>query len=247
MSSKPSRRRSVAPRTQLRYWLALAVSLAPILFHKVGVVYAATTLSVTSITWDTIGLDSNLVTVGPNTFPVGARVCNTGLAVANNVVATFVWDSTNAYINLRAGSATTLSVPTLSVGGAGACTDFYFEVEVTRTSAAYDTTRKYHIAITADAGATTGSTPIPRELYVEHLISQSRNSINDVKVGPVGGPLTSVAAGGTMTLLVGNTYNIELDASTATQGYEQLESFLNFSNTIFQIQSVSSTYSANSA
>ena len=46
-----------------------------------------------------------------------------------------------------------------------------------------------------------------------------------------------------MNLVVGNTYTIELDGATATQGYEQLEEFINFSNTIFQILSVSTTYS----
>ena len=39
---------------------------------------AAATLTVTPITWNVIGLDSNDVNVGPNHFPVGARVCNTG-------------------------------------------------------------------------------------------------------------------------------------------------------------------------
>ena len=48
-----------------------------------------------------------------------------------------------------------------------------------------------------------------------------------------------------MTLMVGNTYTIELAGYTATQGYNQLESFINFPNTIFQILSVSTTYSAN--
>ena len=54
------------------------------------------------------------------------------------------------------------------------------------------------------------------------------------------------SAGGTMTLMVGNTYTITLDGFTATQGYNQLESFINFPNTIFQILSVSTTYSADS-
>src|SRR5436190_9304555 len=39
---------------------------------------AAPSLTIAPITWGVIGLDSNDVTVGPNLFPVGARVCNTG-------------------------------------------------------------------------------------------------------------------------------------------------------------------------
>lgn len=58
---------------------------------------------------------------------------------------------------------------------------------------------------------------------------------------------TSIPAGGTMTLMVGNTYTIELDGFTATQGYNQLESFINFPNTIFQVESVSTSYSSDTA
>jgi len=43
---------------------------------------------------------------------------------------------------------------------------------------------------------------------------------------------------------VGQTYNYTVNASTATQGYEQLEAFLNLSNVIFQVLSIATTYSA---
>ena len=52
---------------------------------------AAADLTVTPLTWNVIGLDSNNVNVGPNDFPVGARVCNAGTD-ASNVLATFVWE-----------------------------------------------------------------------------------------------------------------------------------------------------------
>ena len=103
--------------------------------------------------------------------------------------------------------------------------------------AAFDTARRYHI--TATDGSSSASTPTPRELYVEHLISQSRNVVTGAKLDGV-----SVPAGGSMNLVVGNTYTIELDGGTATQGYNQFEAFINFPNTIFQILSVSTTYSA---
>ncbi len=204
----------------------------------------ATTLSVTPITWNIIGLDSNLVTVGPNHFPIGVRVCNTGASVASGVTATMIWDSANTYIDFRPGTDSALSVASLAVG---ACADFYFEVEVDRDPAAYDTTRGYHIEVTADAGATTGSTPTPRELYVEHLISQSRNATTDVQLSTDGSSYSSVAPGGTMTLMVGQTYWIKLVGKTATNGYEQIETFINLPNTIFQVLSVDSTYTAESS
>jgi 3D (Asp-Asp-Asp) domain-containing protein len=33
-------------------------------------------LTITPVTWNVVGLDSNNVAVGPNVFPLGARVCN---------------------------------------------------------------------------------------------------------------------------------------------------------------------------
>ncbi len=203
-------------------------------------VHAAATLTVTPITWNIVGLDSNDVNVGPNNFPVGARVCNTGDAAATNVVATFVWDSTPVpnYIANRAGSSTTLSAASLAPG---TCTDFYFEVEVTRDSNAYAKSRRYHINVTASGGISVNTTT-PREIYVERLISQNRNSTADIKLNGV-----SIPAGGKMNLMVGNTYTVDLYGSTATQGYNQIETFINFPNTLFQVLSVSTTYSADSS
>jgi large repetitive protein len=195
-------------------------------------------LTVSPITWNIVGLDSNDPLTGPNTFPVGARVCSN--VATTNVSVNFVWDSANPNINLRTGSLSTIILPSI---GAGGCADAYFEVEVTRTAAAFDTTRRYHI--TATDGSGTFSTVTPREIYVEHLISQSRNSVSDLKYGPDVFNLTSVPAGGGLSLVVGNTYVVQLTGGTATQGYNQFEEFINFSNAIFQILSVSTTYSAN--
>ena len=47
--------------------------------------------------------------------------------------------------------------------------------------------------------------------------------------------------------IVGNEYDIEVDASTATNGYEQSETFISLPNTVFQLLSVSSTYTADSS
>jgi hypothetical protein len=196
---------------------------------------AAAALSITPLTWGVAGLDSNNVTVGPNLFPVGARVCNTGNAAATNLVSTFVWDTANALIGLRTGSNSSLNVASLA---AGACTDLYYEVQITRSAAAYDTNRRYHVTATADTLPVV-STPTPREIYVEKLISQNRNSVDGIKLNGVAVPF-----GGSMNMVVGNTYTIQLLAATAPGGYEQLESFINLPNVIFQTLSVTSSYSA---
>jgi uncharacterized repeat protein (TIGR01451 family) len=201
---------------------------------------AASTLTIAPLTWNTLGLDSNSPATGPANFPVGARVCSS--VATTNVSVNFLFDSANAFVALRAGSLSTITLPSI---GAGACRDAYFEVSVVRTAAAFDTTRAYHITATDPSG--TVSTPVPRELTVEHLISQSRNSISDVKFGTTLANVVSVPAGGAMSLAVGNTYVIQLLGGTATQGYNQFEAFINFPNTIFQVLSVSTTYSADNS
>ena len=52
-----------------------AVGLLVLFASWAGPADAATTLAATPITWGVVGLDSNDVSVGPNHFPVGARVC----------------------------------------------------------------------------------------------------------------------------------------------------------------------------
>ncbi|MFN9741207.1 MAG: hypothetical protein ACK562_03775, partial [Acidobacteriota bacterium] len=209
--------------------------------RQLSSVRASANLTITPITWNIVGLDSNNVNVGPNQFPVGVRVCNTGTAAATNVTSAFIWDTSDPYINLRPGTLSNFNaskIPSLSVG---ACTDFYYEVEVTRTSLAYKRARRYRITATADSLGTV-STPSPREIFVEYLVSQRRNIINDIRLNSA-----SVPAGGTMVLEVGKTYTLTLVGSTATQGYEQIESFINLSNTVFQILSVSTSYTADTS
>ncbi|MEJ5224303.1 MAG: hypothetical protein WHV44_07585, partial [Anaerolineales bacterium] len=219
--------------------LVLLLSLIPAQGVK-----ASPTLSIDpqSLTWNIIGLDSSNVSVGPNRFPVGARVCNTS-GGPTTVTVNFNWDDgTNAsFIYLRPGTASTV---TLSFTGNG-CKDAYFEVEVARNTASYNKTRRYHITATDASG--TVSSPRPRELFVEYLISQSRNSVLDMQYGTSPSSLVSVPNGGTLTLMKGQTYYIKLVGTTATQGYEQIESFINFPNTIFQVLSVTTTYSAESS
>src|SRR5215510_10621962 len=93
-----------------------------------GVQSAYAGLTITPVSWNVVGLDSNNPAIGPDTFQVGARVCNTGGTAVNNLVGNFVWDSTNSLINLS--GASTLNVISLN---AGACTDFYYPVTITRT------------------------------------------------------------------------------------------------------------------
>ncbi|HET7081601.1 MAG TPA: hypothetical protein VFM49_29585, partial [Chloroflexia bacterium] len=206
--------------------LALLVSASGLAVASVRSVSAAAVLTIKPISWGVIGLDSNKVTDGPNTYQTGAQVCNTGDAAATNLSAGLVWTTTNANINIAPGSSGTVTVASL---GAGQCTLLYFPVAVTRTAAAYDTSRGYQITATAQ-GLGTVSTPAGRELYVEHLVSQNRNSI-----GSVTGPAVVV---------VGQTYDFVVTGGTATQGYEQMVFSTIFPNNIFKIEQIAQNYSA---
>ncbi len=236
--------------SQVQKILIIVITLI-LFFLWQGGAHAAGELTVEPLTWNVIGLDSNKPLIsGPDHFPVGVRVCNRSGAMVNNVVATFFWDSSNSYIDIRPGTSATLSVVSL---GNDACIDFYFEIEVDRDTNAYDTTREYHINVTStETGATIYGTSTPRELYIEHLVSQNRNAVTDVQFSSnsdcsVLTDYVSVAPAGTMSLNVDTTYCIKVIGTTATNGYEQIESFITLPNTIFQVLSVETTYTADSS
>lgn len=215
----------------LRALTVLVLLTAPLLGH-------AQSLSITPITWNVIGLDSNKVADGPNQFPVGARICNTDASTpVGNVTATFAWTGGSLAINLIGTS--TIALGTLSTGPLPVpsqytinstpanCADAYFNVEITRANASWNTTRSYVITA-ASTNAASVTTPIPREVYVEKLVSQNRNGV--------------VLISGPTDVFVGDTYTYTYNTKTATGGYEQLENFIYWPNTIFQILSVSSSY-----
>ena len=126
----------------VRVSAAASLALTWIITHPAQPVAAAADMSIVPIAWNTIGLDSNDVAVGPNHFPVGATVCNTGDVALTNVTSQLIFDSANAYIDLRPLTAATLPVTGSLSLDAGQCHDFYYEVEVARNAAAYDTARE---------------------------------------------------------------------------------------------------------
>lgn len=208
--------------------------------------FAALTLN-DDITWDVIGLDHNNLPTGPDKFPVGVRVCNTGASTETNVTATFVWDSNsfdwNTTLNIK-GAASPANYINLSSSNtytidelvAGDCHDFYFQVIITRDSNAYDTIREFHIEVISDQSSLQ-TTPIGNQLYVERLVSQARNdNINIV--------LDSDPTADPITVFVGDTVSFTGTATTATNGYEQIEAYFGFDPDIFSIIDIQTTYTA---
>ena len=201
---------------------------------------SAQSLSITPITWGVIGLDSNNpTTAGPDTFPVAARICNiggVGGAAATNVTANFAWIAGSAVINLV--GASTINYGTLTSGVAppsqytiqnipANCADYYFNVQITRSAASFNQTRQFVITATSTNAASV-ATPSPREIYVEKLVSQNRNSV--------------LAISGPTSVFVGDTVTYVYTTKTATGGYEQLENFIIWPNTIFRVLQAASTY-----
>ena len=188
-------------------------------------------LTITPLGWNVIGLDSNNVTTGPDTFPIGGRVCNTGTNPVTNVGVNWSWLSTNTYVSL----ANTTSFSTASLA-AGACRDYYFNVKVTRNASAYDTARQFQITATGDTVSAV-STPTNREVYVEKLVSQNRNAVNSWTLSNTPGcnPATGV-------VYVGSTCTATIVSKTATNGYEQLVNAYYFNNSMFRIESLTNAY-----
>jgi hypothetical protein len=211
---------------------ALAVTAVVLLGQPLTAMAAPGPLTVTPLGWNIIGLDSNNVNQGPDTFPVGARVCNTGTNPVTNVAVNWTWGSSNTYVALTGNSS--FSEASLA---ASDCNDYYFNVTVTRNSAAYDTARRFTISASGDTVSTV-STPSPREVYVERLVSQNRNAVNSWT-------LTNSAGCNATTgvVNVGATCTATINSKTATGGYEQLVNAYYFNNSIFRIESLSSTYS----
>lgn len=215
--------------------------LLALLMSFAAVGSALADLTVEPITWDVVGLDSNRpLTSGPNLFPVGARVCSD--TATSNATVNFIWEEANAFIFTRPGSLTTLESGPL---GVGECFDAYFEIELQRSAAAFEQSRLYRINAIDNDTSTTFSSPTPRQIYVERLVSQNRNSTQQIRWGQQAdeSDWVTLGAGGGLNLAVGETYFIELITQTAT-AYDQIQSFLTLSNTIFQVKSVETTYSA---
>ena len=215
-------RRSVALIvTLVGAFLFLALVLSPITSAT-----AAGGLTITQLTWNVNGLDSNKpappANQGPDRFPKAVRVCNTSGVDATNLTVNFALTGGNPYISILGRN-----VLTQTALANGACSDFWFNILIQRNTAAWFTSVGYVITATADP-ALSGSSETPRQIYVEKLISQNRNGVRSI-VGPD-------------TVQVGGTYNFTVNGFTATGGYEEWEGFLNFPNTAFRITGVHAVY-----
>ncbi|NUN65053.1 DUF11 domain-containing protein [Pseudanabaena biceps] len=246
--------------------LVLTISLSGINLWFTLPAYAAG-LYIEPITWDFVGLDSNNVNVGPNNFLLAARVCNTngigGSPLTNINVQYQRTGAFNPFVTVTAINGVnidTVNIPSLPSGvkppnhqqvpNSGSanitpsnCFDAYFNIVVSRDSAAYRTVQQYRlVASAAGAGSVdtntalasgitgyTYGTSVSQQIYVEKILSQSRNSV--------------VSFSGPSSVFVGDTVEYVLTTKTAT-AYPQLTVSTDFPNGLIQLVDVKTTYSS---
>ncbi len=209
-------------KATLRLLVVLGVAIAGLIGMTGSA--AADGLEVTPLTWDLIGLDSNKVRSGPDTFPVGVRVCNTSGSAVTGVSAELDWtgherdDTDSRLIALQTDEDLPAS-RTIGDLANGACGDAYWYATIERNANAFynvrparDAAKKTYTVSAADSGSTTTGTATGT-LYVEKIISQNRNKIVSI-VGP-----STLAPGAEATYI--------LTAYTASS-FSEVEAFLVF-------------------
>ncbi len=216
--------------------ITAAVALTAVLFMNSA--YAQPRFEIKAITWDVIGLDSNKPsTDGPVDFPLAVRVKYIGAVPANNVVVKAVLGpGGNPNVNLD-----NLDELTKATMAPNEVADFYFNIKITTPTLNNEpgffsiignsaTTKLYKVTVSAD-GVPAKSTPDNRQLFVEKILSQNRNS-----VAP-----TLEVDNPELPFFAGQTRMFTLKSETAT-GYDQQETSINFPNDIFQVVAVKAVY-----
>ncbi len=223
--------------------------------------HAASSLSVTPLTWNVVGLRSNVSNSkpGPDRFPVGSRVCNSsaaGVTTASDVRTRFAFEGNGNSSQSGFSLDNSISIDTLGDLAPGACADSYYNVLLEQSPSNRGHFREYFVEACEGACSDSGTSPSgnskaqyppasgtgnTRGLYIERLVSQNRNVTRKIS-GPGGCNYDYTDCDAIPTnLKVGDTYTYKLYASTST-AYEQLESFITFPRSIFRVISASSTY-----
>ena len=187
-----------------------------------GTATAAAGLTITPIEWNVVGLDSNNPADGPHSFSNGVSVCNTGSTDVPDLVTTWVWDSPSSAISLL-GAA---SKPAVGLA-AGTCRSVWYAARRRPLRVVLRPDPPVPRRCVGHRGVDV-STPVPREIYVEHLVSQNRNSIT--------------AINGATAVVVGESYTYTVTGKTATNGYGQLVASPFFDPSMFEVLGVTETY-----
>ncbi len=228
-----------------------------------------TSLRIEPITWDFVGLDSNKPeSQGPNTYVVGARVCNVGSSDAINVTTRFVKDGVdNGYTFIQLQASDTYRFPVIAAdNGSNAISAASYVFDEPANGSLNKS--KYRLASTPnycqdfyynfevsrslsahntyqkyyiEASADNASrvvTPRPRQIYIEQMISQARNYVYEFACDAGSG----YQSGG-VAVTVGDVFQCRARAHTAT-AYPQVSFTADIPNVVFQTLNVKTTYSS---
>jgi hypothetical protein len=232
---------------------------------------AATTLAIETITWDFVGLDSNKPeTQGPETYIVGARVCNLGSEPARNVRVRFQKDGIdNGYTFIRLTGGDTYYTDSISVDDGSEvvrATNYVFDTRANGSLAK----SKYNSQLPSTPqycqdyyyNFKVDRLPAAWNTYQRYYITAQADNASIVSTERprqiyieklISQARNEVyffgcdAAGGTTytttaTVQVGDVFTCEARAYTST-AYPQLSFTADIPNVIFQILDVQSTYS----
>lgn len=186
---------------------------------------AAASLSAEIVSWQVIGLDSNApATSAPELYLVQAQVTNTGDAQAENATATLTMSPPDCggVPCIALVSASDYELGTLDPGETA---DAFWTVSIAKSAVAFDTTTPITVMAEADGVAPVTATQVSRDpppcgsdptgasvLFVERLISQSRNNVLSYSVSP-GVQLPDR----TWEVVQGSDFTVTVLAQTATQ------------------------------
>ena len=186
---------------------------------------AAAALSAEIVSWQVIGLDSNApATSPPELFLVQAQVTNTGDAPATNVTSSLAMSAPDCG-GVACITLVSSAIYTIGTLDPGETRDAFWTVRIAKTAAAFDTTTPITVTAQADGLAPVTATQVSHDpppcgsdptgasvLFVERLISQSRNNVLSYSVSP-GVQLPD----GTWEVVQGSDFTVTVLAETATE------------------------------
>ncbi|MFA5070567.1 MAG: NEW3 domain-containing protein [Patescibacteria group bacterium] len=191
---------------------------------------AATSLTTNILSWHILGVDSNSpVTDGPHKFLIQARIANTGALPATGVQTNFAFGSgtANAYLSLVSNAAFPLNTI-----NSGAHKDVFYVVQVTPpatpnspSNPVFDTSRPFTITATSPDSSNASAS---QTLYIEHILSQSRNHILSSTVIPA-------------NPLVGQPFTVHVEYETAST-YLDITPQMTYNPAVATLDSVTTHY-----
>lgn len=239
------------PSRLLAYTLSILIFSGFLVVLPAPPARAATALTITPLNWDVIGLDSNKPQSSAITkFVQRFKVCNADSSTtADGVKTTWTWGTGGSTkISLVNGTNTDGSATDRTIGslapGACAITSYNLDVATAPRSQSFPATpntRPYTVGTTTTTSGFGSTTALSRRLYVQKLVSQSRNAIVSTSWSSVTDGTNPCSSATACTVHENEKYRVTLIGKTST-GYLQTEQILNIPDNVFEVLSIKTTF-----